>query len=356
MKKTIGIIDNYLDIDFKELTERRSVSSLTVLGRYAFIDFSISNLVNAQLQDIVILVKDGTRSLFKHLGSYLTNYHINAKTGNISLFINEVKSPNTDINNLKENLMSLKEIHCDDLIFLFPNYLENLDLSGLIEYHQKEGNDVTFLYYPNYTIDKYRHYFGVDLTNKKLYKPTVGSTGPIFSGIYIIKKHIAVNLINMSAGSASLIDVISKATNLKFGFYEFNGYLRVFSDLQSYHKLSLELLEKSNADLLFDAARPIYTRTFDTPPVLYLENAKVKDSMIANGSIIDGIVEHCIIGRDVQIAKNARVVNSIIFTHTRIGENANIENAVIDKSVLISGDQKVGKKDKIVVIKEGQIV
>ena len=47
MVKAIGIVNLHSDVDFVGLTERRPVASVSFLGRYALIDFVLSNMSNS---------------------------------------------------------------------------------------------------------------------------------------------------------------------------------------------------------------------------------------------------------------------------------------------------------------------
>ena len=95
--------------------------------------------------------------------------------------------------------------------------------------------------------------------------------------------------------------------------------------------ISFELFDVNLANEVFRPDWPIYTLTHDTPPATYGNNAKVINSFISNGTIIDGHVENSVLSRRVVVKKGAVVKNSIILTRTVIEEGAHIENVLIDK-------------------------
>ena len=47
MVKAIGLVNLHSDVDFVGLTEKRPVASVSFLGRYALIDFVLSNMSNS---------------------------------------------------------------------------------------------------------------------------------------------------------------------------------------------------------------------------------------------------------------------------------------------------------------------
>ena len=83
----------------------------------------------------------------------------------------------------------------------------------------------------------------------------------------------------------------------------------------------------------------VYTKVLDGVPVQYKENADVKNSLIANGCIIQGEVENSILFRGVKIGKGVKIRNSIIMQKCDVQDGALIENVICDKNVLITKDK-----------------
>ena len=59
MVKAIGIVNLHSDVDFVGLTERRPVASVSFLGRYALIDFVLSNMSNSTIDAVGVLIECG---------------------------------------------------------------------------------------------------------------------------------------------------------------------------------------------------------------------------------------------------------------------------------------------------------
>ena len=104
-------------------------------------------------------------------------------------------------------------------------------------------------------------------------------------------------------------------------------------------------MQDDNIDQLFDKNRPIYTKTRDDNPTRYVEGAKVSNSMIADGCIIQGTVENSILFRGVHVEKGAVVRNCVLMQDTVVEVNANVEYLVTDKDVLISAGKKLSGSD-----------
>ncbi len=70
MKNYIGIINLDENEDrIRELTRTRPLASVPMAGRYRIIDFVLSNMTNAGIENIAIFSKNKSRSLVDHLSN-----------------------------------------------------------------------------------------------------------------------------------------------------------------------------------------------------------------------------------------------------------------------------------------------
>ena len=119
----------------------------------------------------------------------------------------------------------------------------------------------------------------------------------------------------------------------------------------------MNLLNKEVREQLFIEERPIYTKVKDSVPTQYKKGAQVKNSLLADGCVIDGIVENSILFRNVKVEKGAVVKNSIIMENGVIGANASVKYAITDKNVTIGEKRDVaGYSTYPIVIVKGKTV
>ena len=79
-----------------------------------------------------------------------------------------------------------------------------------------------------------------------------------------------------------------------YGF-EYTGYRSRIADMSSYFEANMQLLYLENLNRLFPEERPVYTKVRDEAPVRYALGCKVKNCTVADGCIIEGEVENCVI-------------------------------------------------------------
>lgn len=345
MSKIIGILNLYDSPKLGALTEKRTLASTSFLGRFAIMDFALSNFTNSGIDEISILVKDNFRSVAKHVGS-LKSWVNNTKISRQNILINEsgIKNPkiNTDIRALANNDWVFYEARADYVVIQPAHVISTIDLKDVVEKHIESGADVTVVYKSVEDADenflqssvfkiKDSHIVSVKKNNGNAKKADVSLETYVFSHSLLHNILHDPDLASQISLKKVLVQLLKDKEAKVFG-YKYEGYARCFDSLQHFVKYSFELLDnKEVADQLFRSDWPIYTLSHNTKPTLYSESAVVKNSYIANGSVIEGRVENSIISRNVCVAKGAVVKNSIILTSSYIDANAVVENAVVDK-------------------------
>ena len=117
------------------------------------------------------------------------------------------------------------------------------------------------------------------------------------------------------------------------------------------------MLNFENLNKVISTDWPIYTKTHDTPPAKYHENAWVRNSFVSNGAIIDGKVENSVICRDVMIHENAVVRNSIVLSGAEVSKDAVLEYVIVDKGAkIINVKELKGTKDNPLYVGQGDII
>ena len=116
------------------------------------------------------------------------------------------------------------------------------------------------------------------------------------------------------------------------------------TDKASYFRENMKLLDDDNLNALFSPS-PVYTKIRDDNPTRYLGNSKAKNTMVADGCVIEGEVENCILFRGVRIGKGAVVKNCIIMQDTVIEDNVTMEYVITDKEVVISCGKELKGND-----------
>ena len=148
MKMSGIIFSNIYDNAMGELTMHRTAASMPFGGRYRFIDFVLSNMVNSGVNNIGVITKYNYQSLMDHLGGG-SEWDLNRK--NASLFI--LPPFGTGVTNVyRGNLEALSNAVTflnttkpDYVLMCDTTVICNIDYDLALQAHVESGADVTVI-------------------------------------------------------------------------------------------------------------------------------------------------------------------------------------------------------------------
>lgn len=370
MKNVIGLILNVdgEDTTLKPFLQHRSLSTLPFGGRYRLIDFTMSNMVNSGLSHIGIIGSHKYSSLVDHLGTG-KEWNLSRKTQDLSILSG---SSNNRIGNLiKINLRTLQNNRAyleydssEHVIIATPNLITSFNFKSAYEMHKKNNSDVTLIFKkddPRYNTLEDDIYLSFDKNRvKKINFKKQAQTNHFFAEMLIIKKSTLLSLLDLGekTGDWDLMDMIKENVDtLKVFGAPHIGYIQRVNDLNSYLKVSMDLLEFDVMQELFLDENPIYTKVKDNHPTLYGDNAMIANSIVGSGCSVEGKVSHSIVFRDTTLLSNSNIENSIIMQKCHIGKNVTLNYVVLDKDTVINDNTTLtGTPDKPIVCKKGTVI
>ena len=373
MKNVMGVIytgerDSYL----RELTMMRAVAAMPVAGRYRVIDFIVSGMVNSGMRNIGVIMQKNYHSLMDHLGSgkewdlhgkndglyilppFLTREGVGGYTGNLDgLYANR----NYFQRSRQEYVML-----SNSLIVFNPSFYD------MFAAYRKSGADVMMLYTkrPEMRRSEYGIYLQVE-PDGTVSDLEIDPTQPRYEStcldLCILRKDLLIDMIDQGVahGYHDLTrDVFQRRmrdSGLRVYGYEYKDVCFRIDSVQSYYHFNLDLLNNDIRHQLFAEDRPVYTKVRDELPARYLDHATVIDSMTADGCIVDGYVENCVLFRGVMIGRGASVKNSVIMQDSIVEDGAQLENCILDKQAVIKRNGRlIGPRGYPIVISKNMSV
>ena len=144
--------------------------------------------------------------------------------------------------------------------------------------------------------------------------------------------------------------------NARLYSYAFEGYWKDVGTIESLWQANMDLLQ-DEPPFSFNNDWRIYSSNPSLPPHYVGPEAQVSCSMLNEGSMILGEVDHSVLFSGVKIGKGAKVTNSVVMPFTTIEENAVVDHAIVAQNCIISaGAQVVGEMGNIAVVPEGKTV
>ena len=352
IKDTLGIIFAHDKVDaMRELTENRTAASVPFGGRYRMIDFVLSSMVNSGIKNVGVVTKSDYYSLMSHLGTG-KEWDLNRKRGGLSILPPSIG--NTDINADKNGKIAvlmgiidyIRSSDCKYVLLADANVIANIDYNELLEKHIEKNAYMTALYKANvYEPSKFKSNAFVEIDDDgRITDITINQDIQLHSnmllGTYIIERSLLEFLVCQCIAHNKFDferDIIQgMAESLDIYGCEYSGYAEKIDSVDSFFKANLSLLDCKTRNTLFNNGGEILTHVRDEVPSFFGEESCVKNSILADGCIIEGHVENSVISRNVKVAKGAVVKNCVLMQGTEIGENATVEYCITDNLVNIS--------------------
>lgn len=337
-----------------ELTKQRTMASVPFGCRYRLIDFALSNMVNSGINHVGIVTHYNYQSLMDHIGSgkdwdlarrhggikilppYITAF-ANASNYLYSTRLEALISIRDFISDCKEDVVVLSD--CDTVC--------NLDLQAMVDKHLETGADMTIAVKSSYVSQDTTKSVTVVKSDENGKVTEVGDYAGLMNGfediyvrIMVLGRKYLEELISdaIAHGYTSITkDILVR--NCKYHdirTYNVDGYFATIRSLGDYFRCSMDLLDPEIRKSLFgNRTRPVFTKVRNSAPASYINGAIVRNSLIADGCVIQGTVENSILFRGVKVGKNTHIKNSIIMQDTITGENVYLNCVITDKNVVI---------------------
>lgn len=343
-----------------ELVNKRTLASIPFGGRFRLIDFVLSSLVNAGVANVAIIPKRNYASLSDHLGDgkYWDLHHRNSGLKILSPFFradnnNEVFMARGKLDALRSVQPYISSLKEEYVVISNGNLIANIDFSDAFNFHLESGADITAVY-ANTASSSAQN---LELTvgedgriSNIVYGDGNGDKKNISLNVYIMKRDLLMEIISFADAhdlySFDKYALINNVEKLKIMGYNHKDYAQIVYTTNDYYKASMEMLCEDKRSSVFNPDRPILTRVKDSVPVLYKYNAKISNSLIADGCKIDGTVKNSIIFRNVTIETGAVVENSIVMQNTVISRDSKLSCTILDKDITVSENKVLcGDKD-----------
>ena len=334
-----------------ELIRTRTAASMPFCGRYRLIDFSLSSMMNAGIHNVGVIMQRDYQSLLDHLGSGkdwdmgrrigglkmlppfgLPEYHKGDYTGTIEA-----------LNAVKTYVQDIKE---DNIVMMHGNLAANIDLDSVLRQHLESGAELTAICTES-TPDYRHHRYIVEadgFARKMAFNQYDAGEGLASLEVYVISKKLLINLMGYCFTENKYHfhrDAIANylENGGKVSIYIHKGYAKRIMSSASYFSTSMDILKPEVRSQLFPAQRPVRTKSEESVSTYYAESAVSKNSLVADGCIVEGELKNCVISSGVRIGRGASLTNCIVMEGNEISEGACLTNCIVDKDCVISANR-----------------
>lgn len=334
-----------------ELTKQRTMGSIPFGGRYRLIDFPLSNFVHSGVSEVGVITKSNYSSLLDHLGSG-REWDLARKKGGLHLlppYSQEggIYSGRLDALN---NIWSFVE-HSNAKYVIMSNcdVVTTINFNPVLKQHMENEADITLVYSRGlYNFEKNNCTTVLEFNDENrladaLVDPQISGECNIWLEMCIVTKDFLKKIVSDAASrnqSSFTREILQRQRDdFKIMGYRHEGFFTRIDSIQDYYIANRLLLDPEKKDALFRKDMPVMTKIGDTGPVKYGLESNIKDSLIADGCIIEGTVINSILFRGVRVGKGTVVKDCVLLQGTKVGENCSISSVITDKNVEISNEK-----------------
>lgn len=376
------------------LTQFRSKPAVPLAGKYRIIDIPISNCLNSGLNKIYLVTQFNSVSLHRHIRDAYKFDRFGGGFVEILAAQQSQEAAESDwyqgtADAVRKNLRYIEQYGVEYVLILSGDQIYRMDFTEMMATHKAAKADVTIATTP--VTAAQAHAFGImrfDDSGRVLgfvEKPkTEEALKPVRTdpawlkargieagnrdclanmGIYLFNRDTLVELLRSTTHEDFGKEVFPMAIKSKRVFVHlFDGYWEDIGTIKNYFQANIDLASRTPPFQFVTEDAPIYTHSRYLP-ASRVEGATIKDSLIADGSIIGegATIENCVIGLRCRIGRNVVLRNTIVMgadyyqpdEHRRydldtgrppigIGDGAHIEGAILDKNC------RIGRKVRLI--------
>ena len=354
MKRTLAVIlaggeGERLSI----LSSLRAKPAVPFGGKYRIIDFTLSNCVNSDIDNVVVLTQYNPRSLNDHIGMGRP-WDLDRNYGGVRMLqpyiargrVAEWYRGTADA--VLQNLNVIEQAPGDTVLVLAGDHIYKMDYQPFVAAHRRHRADVTIAVRRVPLADATRMGILALDDNDRIVewheKPRQPKSDLASMGVYVFSKRALRQWLLESRADFGH-DVIPAMIEggARVYAYRFDGYWQDVGTVQSYWDANLALLSDAPELDLYDREWIIHTRSEERAPAKIGATAQVHRSLISHGCVINGSVVNSVLSPGVVVDVGASVRDSIILFDSVIRTGAVVDRAILDKEVSVGPGAIVGE-------------
>ena len=347
------------------LTKKLAKPAVPFGGKYRIIDFPLSNCSNSGIYTVGVLTQYKPLELNAHIGIGEA-WDLDRAHGGVHVLPPYQEEKGGEwykgtANAIYQNIEFVDRYDPEYILILSGDHIYKMDYTKMLDFHKERQADATIAVIEVPMDEAPR--FGIMNTREDLSvsefeeKPKNPKNNLASMGIYIfnwktLKKYLKEDETDKTSKNDFGMNIIPSmlGDGNRMVAYPFKGYWKDVGTIDSLWEANMDLIREDNELDLHEENWKIYSVNPVRPAQYIGENAKVSNSLVVEGCVVNGQIENSILFQGVQIGKNSVIRDSIIMTDAKIGDNVVIEKAIVGSGAIVRKDCKISLGDEIAII------
>lgn len=336
-------------------------------GKYRIIDFPLSNCANSGIDIVGVLTQYESVLLGTYVGAG-TKWGLDGKQSLAAILPARERGEvgatwyAGTADAIYQNISFLDQYDPEYVLILSGDHIYKMDYDKMLTAHKQRKADATIAVL-NVSL-KEASRFGIMNTYEDgtIYefdeKPEKPKSTLASMGIYIftykqLRKYLIADAKKEDSKHDFGMNIIPDMLNddKKLYAYEFDGYWKDVGTVESLWQANMDLLKDKDLDLYnIKKDWKIYTEDTLGKPQIIGDQAKVKNSLITQGCLVNGNVEGSVLFNNVNVGEGAKVIDSVLMPGVLVEEGAEVYKAIVDEGVVIRAKTVINKEAKDVAL------
>ena len=341
------------------LTKKIAKPAVPYGGKYRIIDFPLSNCVNSGIDTVGVLTQYQPLELNDYIGNG-EPWDLDRSNGGVHILspyqqIEGTQWYKNTANSIYQNINFIERYNPEYVIVLSGDHIYKMDYNKMLQFHKEKEAACTIAMLEVPWEDASR--FGLMFVDENGVitdfeeKPKEPRSNKASMGIYMfswpkLREYLLADEADENSSNDfghDLIPAMHKAHEPLYA-YPFEGYWKDVGTIDSLWESNLDLLNPKVDLNLNDSDWKIYSRNPAAPPQYISSDAAVQNSLISEGSQIEGTVDFSVLFPNVTIEKNAVVKDSIIMPGATIKAGAKVQYSIIAENSIIGENSVIGRR------------
>ncbi len=332
----------------EDITKSTAKPAVSFGAKYRLIDFTLSNLTNSNIDTAGIVTQYEPFDLMDYIGSGVS-WDLDYIDGGIRFLTPYTNGDGIEWQKgtshaVKQFFGFIRRTKSRYVLVLSGDHIYKMNYQKMLSHHIEHKAEITIA--ANLVDSDSAKRFGIIEANdqNKIIgfeeKPDQPKSNLASMGIYIFSVDVLEKLLNEATKEENDFGhhLIPKAIreNYEVSVYRFADYWKDVGTVQSLYEANMDLLD--NPDFLglnISNDLPVYSKSLNLNPHVILSKGHVSKSVIADGCLINGCVNHSTVAYQTIIEAGSCITDCVILPRVTIGYHASLKNVIVNEDVSI---------------------